>query len=233
MSPHNRLVLALVLAASGGAYLGCKKTARRPAPSPSPTHAALADASVPVPTPDADTAQDDLAAGKLCSDDGDCGWDDPCNASRCQRVKGQAPVACDKSRPPPGTCSCVNHRCTLHPDGSRAAAPTPAPACGSSADCAIDLGAGTCVLGGRPSGPIITEGPICTCTQGSCQFSWSAPVPCQSFKDCSLTREPRLRPVPSSEVPRELPRPVRPCKDGERDSVCGDDGLCHIVAWSC
>ena len=231
MSPRVRLVLALVvLAASGGAYLGCKKTARRPAPSPSPTHAAVSDAAVPVPTPDAAT-HDDLAS--LCSDDADCGWDDSCNATRCQKADGRPPVGCDKSRPPPGTCSCVNHHCTLHPDGSRATAPPPAPACSSSADCTIDLGAGTCVLGGHPSGPSITAGPICTCTQGSCQFSWSPAVPCQSFKDCSMTREPRLRPVPSSEVPRELPRPVRPCKDGERDSVCGDDGFCHIVAWGC
>ena len=199
----------------------CTKNKRRPAPP---------DATVRVALPvviDAATLPAPTADGDPCNQDGDCGWDDPCGAERCMANPPQF-VGCDKSRPPPGKCRCVRSRCTLEPTGPRPAGPP----CTSDGQCEPDVGRALCVAG-NPGGPIETEGNLCLCTQGACQPGWSPAVPCKDFADCSFTREPRLRPVPSSQVPRPVPRPVKPCQDGEADSVCGPDKICHIVVWSC
>jgi hypothetical protein len=213
----RRVVLLAVL-------LSCSKQARRdpgPNPTPTPTPVAVIDSS----TPDAA-----LASGSdFCNSDQNCDWDNPCVANRCLGVKQKQPRSCDKSREPPGDCRCLDHVCTLQPKQAAAG-----PGCSADSECRPDFGGGVCVKGGPSGGPITTEGPFCRCAGGTCQLEWSAPVACQSFKDCSWTREGgRLRPVPASQVPRPVPQPVRPCKDGERDSVCGQDHVCHIVSWSC
>jgi hypothetical protein len=192
--------------------------------------AAPADAAPAAPpaTPDAGPLG---ARGDYCDQDADCGWDDPCMARRCG--KAPEPTGCDKSMPPPGTCSCVENQCTLKPKDPALGAS--APGCTTDADCAIDVGTATCHLKGTTLiGPIEQEGPVCTCNGGSrrCEFSWSGPVACKSWRDCSWVRQPRLRAVPARSVPRPFPRPVRACKDGEVDSVC-KAGVCEIVGWSC
>jgi len=46
-----------------------------------------------------------------CTRDADCTWDDPCNPTVCSLGKPPAFVGCDKSRPAPGQCLCVDHAC--------------------------------------------------------------------------------------------------------------------------
>jgi hypothetical protein len=170
--------------------------------------------------------------GDLCKDDAQCGWDDPCKARRCGRPSRQD-VGCDKSFPPPGTCTCVEEQCTLRPKDPAYGASKAS--CAKDADCAVDVGTGTCHVGGQPAGWITAEGPICRCDQAraTCRFEWSGPVACKSWRDCSWSDTPRLRPVPSSQVPRPFKRQVRPCKDGGMDSVCSPEKVCKIVRWKC
>jgi hypothetical protein len=199
------------------------------------------DAAAPIgPTGAASTADPGAAApaasrggrGDRCSADADCGWDDPCTPRRCGRAAGAPGPGCDKSWPPPGTCTCVEHQCTLRPDDpARGASDS---GCRSDDECAVDVAAATCHLRGDSLiGPIEEQGPVCTCSEGRCVWRWTGPVRCTSWRDCSWVRTSRLRPVAAGEVPRPVPRPVRPCKDGERDSVCGPGGVCRIVAWGC
>jgi hypothetical protein len=107
--------------------------------------------------------------------------------------------------------------------------------------CVVDPAAAICYVVENPDGynmqgPLDEEGPYCTCDKkaGRCAFQWSERVPCQSFRECSWEHKPRLRPVPAKK-PRK--RPVRPCKDGEVDSICkeGADGKksCRVVGWPC
>jgi hypothetical protein len=171
--------------------------------------------------------------GDYCDESSDCGWDDPCQPTRCQKG-APAPRDCEKSLPAPGECLCNENMCTLRPTGD--AAVTTAGTCKAAADCAIDVATGTCHAGGTSLiGPITRQGPVCTCDAkaGTCGFVWSGPVACKSYRDCSYVRLPRLRAVPSRLVPRSHKGKVRPCKDGEIDSVCGEDGVCRIVGWSC
>lgn len=173
------------------------------------------------------------ARGDHCQADADCGWDDPCVATRCGARVAPTAIACDESAPPPGTCSCVERQCTLRPtDAGRGAS---APGCTRDADCGLDVGRAACVLGGTTMiGPIAEQGPVCTCAaSGRCEWSWAGPVPCTSWRDCSWTMAPRLRPVPSTQVPRPVDHPVKACQDGERDSVCSPAHTCQIVAWGC
>lgn len=194
--------------------------AAAPAPDASPIEAAAATGSTG-------------ARGDFCRNDADCGWDDPCMPARCGKASTAPFPGCDESAPPPGTCTCVEQQCTLRP--TRPTHGASAPGCTTDADCAIDVATATCHVKGQTLiGPITEQGPVCTCAAGGrCQWSWVGPVPCKTWRDCSWTRAPRLRPVPSSQVPRPVDHPVEACRDGERDSVCTPQGTCRIVAWSC
>lgn len=176
--------------------------------------------------------------GDFCRADADCGWDDPCGPRRCAAVKAPSVVDCAEKSPFPGSCACVEGQCTLRPTiPSQAAGPQDA--CGGETKCAIDVATGTCHAGGDwRIGPIEIEGPVCLCGERTqvCELKWSGPVPCESWRDCSWVREPRLRAVPSREVPRPVARPVKPCRDGEVDAVCepvGDRKYCRIRGWKC
>lgn len=168
--------------------------------------------------------------GDPCRADADCGWDDPCRATRCQAIRGAPPVGCDKGLPPPGTCLCVDGMCTLNPTDPRRGAS--AAGCAGDADCAVDVPTATCHLKGRTLiGPIHREGPYCACDRASrrCHFAWSDPVPCKSWKECWYAKVPRLRPVPAKPL---RTRKVRPCRDGELDAVC-QSGFCQVLGWDC
>jgi hypothetical protein len=167
-----------------------------------------------------------------CARDADCAWDHPCTPSRCVPASEAARVPeCEESAPPPGTCGCEAAACVVRPK---------APAgCGTDYDCALDASREACALrpGAGGSGPIYESGSYCRCDKaaGACTFERYDPVPCQTYKDCSWELNP-LRPVPSSLKPRPKSKPVRPCVDGEKDSVCqGPAGkkTCRIVAWGC
>lgn len=129
--------------------------------------------------------------------------------------------------------------CTLRPTHLTSGDTRGAPACLRDEDCAVDVATGTCHAHGKSLiGPIFQQGPFCTCkpSMGQCSMQWVEPVPCESWRDCSWVRQPRLRPVPASQVPRPVKDKVKPCKTGEIDSVCephGDRKVCRIVGWSC
>jgi hypothetical protein len=214
-----------------------------PSPSPVPPPAVDAAAAVaPAPAPPARPGRPDGAPsswGQWCNSSAECGWNDGCFPTACVVAGAAAPVACEESAPPPGTCECVARQCTLRPT----AAPAPASETGCTHDleCAVDPATATCYPVANPDrhrlqGPLDQEGPYCTCDVASkqCRFQWAARVPCESFRECGWEHEPRLRPVPAAK-PRK--KPVRPCKDGEVDSVCKDPGdgakACTIVGWSC
>jgi hypothetical protein len=157
---------------------------------------------------------------------------------RCGKAaKGVSP-ACDESSPAPGTCTCVEQMCTLRPK-NLSYADSADVSCVDDKDCAVDVATAKCHPHGRTLiGPIHRQGPVCVCRpgMGRCVLQWQEPVPCESWRDCSWVRLPRLRPVPAKQIPRPVTRPVRPCKDGEIDSVCEPDGArktCTIVGWSC
>jgi hypothetical protein len=172
--------------------------------------------------------------GDFCKADGDCGWDDPCQPRRCSAVVEPPTAGCEKRPSTPGTCACVEQQCTLRP--SEPTRGTSAAGCSRDDECAVDVGSATCHLRGRLSvGPIVEEGPVCTCAAGSgrCEWSWVGPVPCRSWRDCSWVRSPRLRPVPAARQKRPVAHPVKPCDEGDVDSVCGPQGACRIVTWSC
>ncbi len=110
--------------------------------------------------------------------------------------------------------------------------------CAVRSDCALDTISMTCSLatvdlkgeGGAVNEPADT----CICEKGECTRFTVEPVPCTSFKDCSLTREPFLHPVSSKKVRREHQKRVRPCKDAEEDSVCDlKTKTCRIEHWTC
>jgi len=228
------------------ALIGCGRSGSSsapPPPPPPPTTDAAVAATAPVdaapvataPVVDAGPADAAGAAGAFCQSDAECGWDDQCMPGRCVAARAAGGGAgCDESAPPPGTCSCVENQCALRRNDPSAGASTAA-GCTRDDQCAIDVASATCHLGGTTLiGPIHAEGPVCTCGKaGRCEWSWSGPVACKSWRDCSWVHQPRLRPVPAKLVPRPVKRPVRACKDGEVDSVCTKAGTCEIVAWSC
>ncbi|MBI4700118.1 MAG: hypothetical protein HY744_02950 [Deltaproteobacteria bacterium] len=177
--------------------------------------------------------------GEYCTSDEQCAWDDPCQKWRCVAAgEAAAPRACAGEPARAATCACVESMCTRRP-ADLASGASAASGCTGDEQCAVDVASGTCHLGGETLiGPIHEQGPVCTCNRGSgrCELLWSGPVPCRSWRDCSWVRHPRLRPVPATVVPRPVPRQVRPCRDGEIDSLCvgqGTDKLCRIEGWSC
>lgn len=130
-----------------------------------------------------------------------------------------------------GECVCADGWCA-----KRGGAADAGVACASHEACAVDWSAGLCVAAaeGGYRFPLRGEGPTCACRAGQCAFEWQAPVKCQTWRDCSLAREPVWHPVSSKEIKREHARPVRPCKDAEHDSVCDEKTkTCRMVAWSC
>jgi hypothetical protein len=192
--------------------------ASKPTPVPAPVSAAPSIAP-----------SDDVTSGEdaFCTGDADCSWDEPCMAKRCLGKPKTPFVGCDKSAPPPGTCTCIDHRCTLR----RKTPLPPTPGCKVDADCTVVASLGVCKPGPRTSNRIEEEGTMCRCDAGACALEVVDAVPCKTSADCSWLEDPR-RPAPASKVPRAFP-PVKPCKDGEWDSVCAPSGHCRIVAWKC
>jgi hypothetical protein len=224
-------VPVVVLEARTSAPTAASATAPLPSATPRPTAAPSAPAATKSPSAPS-------WRGDYCKSDADCDWNDPCVPTRCGSKPQLASSACDESFPPPGTCNCLENMCTLRPsDPSRGASEWSS--CVQPEDCAVDVGTATCHPHGKSLiGPIYREGSLCMCRPGTgrCDFVWQQPVPCTSWRDCSWVRAPRLRPVPVQEAPRPIGRPVRPCVDGEVDSVCageGDRKACRIVAWGC
>lgn len=208
-----------------------------------------ADVSRPAPSsPDAPTPATEYQPrwrGDYCQSDSECDWNHTCFPRRCVSANTVIESPCDKTTAPPGTCACVENMCTLRPDAgylrqlayeAKAEAKADDPRCATDPDCAIDIGSATCHVGGDARiGPMRREGPTCTCelSSGQCQYSWSEPVACKSWRDCSWVKEPRLRPVSAKQVQRPIKRKVRPCRDSEIDSKCGTDGVCQVVRWKC
>ena len=176
--------------------------------------------------------------GEYCEGDSGCQWDDACAPKRCQgRAPGAQDRECGESLPPPGQCVCNAGFCVTKIAAAKVA-PT-GPACQKTAECALDVATGQCHgVSGQRLPLIRVSGALCRCDEATktCRYQWMDPVACSSWRDCSWTRTPRLRPVSSKEVPRPTPRPVKACVDGEIDSVCGGPtgrNICQIVAWSC
>lgn len=201
----------------------------QPAPHASPAPSA----AVP---PDAGAA---LAAAPAvdtgaCTADTDCAFDDPCDPERC--VAGAsvpAPVGCEKSRPPTGTCVCFEKRCSLRPGPTHPKVSVDAD-CTHAVGCGLDRAAGRCAPGRdddlRPQ-PLV--GPRCDCDSHvpqRCHFSWLDPITCTSVDDCWVERLPFAHPIkrPRSKKGKRF----RPCKDGERAPAC-QDGRCTLLAYGC
>ncbi len=61
-----------------------------------------------------------------------------------------------------------------------------------------------------------------------------APVTCKTWRDCSYDDSRPPKPVSSKQVKRRINRPVRPCKDAEKDAVCDQETkTCKVIAWKC
>ena len=230
--PRVCIACALTLAACGRSRAPVEHRASGPVAIDA-TATAVPDAGVAVAARSASAAPPVGQRGDRCQADADCGWDDACMPTRCGAVTARGAASCDESAPRPGTCACVERQCALRlTDPGRGVSAT---GCASDADCGVDVGGGACVLHGDTLiGPITEQGPVCTCAASKrCEWSWAGPVPCTSWRDCSWATAPRLRPAPSSQVPRPVAHPVKACQDGERDSVCSPARTCQIVAWGC
>jgi len=224
-----------------------------PAAAPGAKTPAAADAAAaPAPGPKTPTSPaDDVFAmpaddpgmwGSYCRADSECAWNDPCRPRACVDAKKAAKVpGCEESTLPPGKCRCVESTCTLEPTSVASRPASPETGCKADNQCAADPAAAICHVvankeGGVIQGPLKEEGPYCTCDakDARCKFQWQEPIACKSFRDCWYETSPRLRPI-KSKKPRK--KKIRPCKDGETDSVCADrpDGTkaCRVVGWSC
>lgn len=186
------------------------------------------DAAAPV-----DAAQSTPApTGASCATDDECGWDDPCAPKACG-AKLEVPKGTKCGRPKtPGACRCVEKTCTLVKN--EAIREAEHVACKQSSECAFDPNAGSCVSAVASGLP--TSGVACLCDplNSWCVQMWQGDVACKSPKDCSWQHlnGGGTNPAPAWFAPRPKPVPVRPCKDGEHDSVC-TDGKCVIRAWKC
>lgn len=168
--------------------------------------------------------------GHACLADAECGWDDPCVPTRCI---GSAHVPtnlkCGESMPAPGTCSCVENRCSLRPRE----APAEAPSCRADS-CGLDQSAGRCVAGSMLEANRYKRdrGPACHCDQETleCRFVWVEPIACNDADACWVSEQPPYHPVARPESLRG--RQFRPCSDGEVAPVCRD-GFCSLTAFKC
>ena len=208
-----RSLLALSLAL----LAGCP--ARTPVPpTPPPASPDASPASAPASAP---AAAAPIDAGPVqrrgpCSADRDCVFDSPCQPAFCTIDPPTGAFDCPVP-PDPGICLCREHACVR------------APACKGADDCRASLverGCAEAVGGARTA-----DDSLCACRAGRCQAA-PPPVPCKTYRDCSLAHEPFGHVVPATKVPRENPWPVKPCVDGESDVVC-ERGFCRFVVWGC
>jgi hypothetical protein len=221
----------LLAACSGPAATGTP-TADAPASPPPKSEA-------PEPTPVAEPVTPPPMIGRdhrsavTCTTDADCGWDNPCMATRCVEAGGKA--VCDESIKPPGTCGCIEGLCTTKPNPL----PKPVGTC-EIRGCEVDRAAGKCVAdtGGVPekirSRPGVNVGPSCDCPRPAegCVMSWFDAVPCKDDRDCWVDPSPRRHPIARPKNLRK--RDFAPCKDGEVAPKCGDAGVCVLgPAFSC
>jgi hypothetical protein len=219
---------------------------RTPPPEPAPSDpveakggatgkvgATVARAKVEAADPPAPALGRDHLTAVPCKSDADCGWDDPCMPSRC--VESTPNVGCDKSLPPPGTCRCLDERCTLEPQ----TIPEPRGTC-EMGGCVVDRAAGRCVADTGDVAPNlrftppVEVGPSCDCQfpAKGCTFSWFSPVACKSDRDCWVSPSPRTHPIARPKALRG--RDFKPCKDGETPPKCGPTGTCVLgPAYSC
>lgn len=199
-----------------------RSDAVEPAPATEPATETRPEADPYVPDP--------KGFGDACSDDAGCGWDDPCMPSRCIG-SAHVPefVGCDKSLPPPGTCSCVEGHCSLRPNAIASAGPS----CRTQ-PCGLDQGAGRCVVGSQlEANRAMRElGPACHCDpdQLECRFVWVEPIACDDVEQCWVSDSPPHHPI-------ARPEPLRghkfePCRDGPVVPVC-KNGRCSLTAFRC
>ncbi len=198
-----------------------------PAPAPAATAPTTAWDASPATAPAA------VADTGVCAADADCAFDDPCMPKRCvTATSAPAPVGCDKSYPPTGTCVCFEKRCSLRPGPThpKVAVDT---ACVLETGCTLDRAAGSCAPGrDEDFRADRSTGPRCDCDRKAlrCQFSWLDPVECKTVDDCWVEDEPFSHPIkrPASRKGKEF----RPCKDGEVAPGCAE-GRCTLRAYGC
>lgn len=185
----------------------------------------------PEPTPEpAPYEIDPNGFGHACLADAECGWDDPCVPTRCiGSAYTPTNVECSESRPAPGTCSCVENRCSLNPNN----APAEPPSCRADS-CGLDQSAGRCVAGEMLEANRYKRdrGPACHCDQSSleCRFEWVEPIACADVDACWVSESPPYHPIPRPESLRG--RKFEPCRDGEVAPICRD-GFCSLSALEC
>jgi hypothetical protein len=166
------------------------------------------------------------------------------SASRRLRIAAGAAVlvvACDRSAPAPSmpASPVVPMPTVAAPIVERAAVDASRErACASDEACGWDEPRSTCIVGGEPPYPRDPERAMfCACREQRCELVVVGPFACASWRDCSWTTKPHLRPIPSKEERRPFARPVRPCRDGEVDSVCTENDagvkVCRIRSWKC
>jgi hypothetical protein len=171
--------------------------------------------------------------GDECTNDAGCGWDSPCDATRCvgaAHVRVHSfEVECVEGAALPGECSCVAGHCSLKPN----TAPAEAPSC-KTESCGLDQGAGRCVAGSMVEANRMTRdvGPACHCDQASltCQFVWVEPIECTDVEACWVSDSGPYHPIARPKSKRG--KKFRPCKDGEVAPIC-DNGRCSVAGYSC
>lgn len=175
-----------------------------------------------------------IAAPASCTTDRDCDWDDPCVPKSCGAASSSSVASgkrCD-SADAPGQCRCLGGGCMLvRPEAEREPSPV---TCQSDSECAFDAANGRCVNGTASALPGPGIACVCDTLNKRCLQTHQGEVPCKTFRDCSWHHvSGRVTTVaPSWFIPRPMPRPVRPCKDGSVDSKC-EAGKCTLEAWRC
>ena len=163
-----------------------------------------------------------------CTADEDCGWDNACMPQRCVAATNNA-LVCAEARPAPGTCSCINDRCTLRLEGL-AASNGITPSCSDASQCLFDPRSGRCThANANADAPIWSEGAYCSCEYSACMVQWVDPIPCETALDCAVGSNP-VR--PTAAVPARESAFV-PCVDGELAPVCTNQGFCAVVGFEC
>ena len=167
-------------------------------------------------------------AGDMCTADVDCDWDNRCEPQRCVAAP-DVQLTCTGASPAPGTCSCINDRCTLRLEGL-AAGNGITPSCSDTSECLFDPTSGRCThANGNVDLPITSQGAYCTCESSACMVQWVDPIPCESALDCAVGTDP-LRPLPA--VPARTTA-FEPCVDGEVAPICTPEGFCMVAGLAC